>query len=60
VTGLISGGDILKAGFIAAFAVLANSQVNFCLVPEVPFKTEKTGPRGLDLEQRPGPYRPTT
>jgi 6-phosphofructokinase 1 len=28
------------SGFIAAFAVLANSQVNFCLVPEVPFKLE--------------------
>jgi 6-phosphofructokinase 1 len=25
------------SGFIAAYAVLANSQVNFCLVPEVPF-----------------------
>ncbi|HEX9882512.1 MAG TPA: ATP-dependent 6-phosphofructokinase [Desulfobaccales bacterium] len=28
------------SGFIAAYAVLANSQVNFCLVPEVPFKVE--------------------
>jgi 6-phosphofructokinase 1 len=28
------------SGFIASFAVLANSQVNFCLVPEVPFKLE--------------------
>jgi 6-phosphofructokinase 1 len=28
------------SGFIAAYAVLANSQVNFCLVPEVPFKLE--------------------
>ncbi len=25
------------SGFIAAYSVLANSQVNFCLVPEVPF-----------------------
>jgi 6-phosphofructokinase 1 len=25
------------SGFIASYAVLANSQVNFCLVPEVPF-----------------------
>jgi 6-phosphofructokinase 1 len=25
------------SGFIAAYAVLADSQVNFCLVPEVPF-----------------------
>jgi 6-phosphofructokinase 1 len=29
------------SGFIAAYAVLVNSQVNFCLVPEVPFKLEK-------------------
>jgi 6-phosphofructokinase 1 len=28
------------SGFIAAYAVLASSQVNFCLVPEVPFKLE--------------------
>ncbi len=28
------------SGFIAAYAVLANSQVNFCLVPEAPFKLE--------------------
>jgi 6-phosphofructokinase 1 len=28
------------SGFIATFAVLANSHVNFCLVPEVPFKLE--------------------
>lgn len=28
------------SGFIAAYATLANSQVNFCLVPEVPFKLE--------------------
>lgn len=26
-----------ESGFIAAYAVLADSQVNFCLVPEVPF-----------------------
>jgi 6-phosphofructokinase 1 len=26
-----------ESGFIAAWAVLADSQVNFCLVPEVPF-----------------------
>lgn len=29
------------SGFIAAFTVLVNSQVNFCLVPEVPFTLEK-------------------
>jgi 6-phosphofructokinase 1 len=28
------------SGFIAVYAALANSQVNFCLVPEVPFKLE--------------------
>jgi 6-phosphofructokinase 1 len=28
------------SGFISAYAVLANSRVNFCLVPEVPFKLE--------------------
>ncbi len=28
------------SGFIASYAVLANSQVNFCLVPEVLFKLE--------------------
>lgn len=29
------------SGFIAAYAVLVNSQVNFCLVPEVPFRLER-------------------
>jgi 6-phosphofructokinase 1 len=29
-----------ESGFIAAFAVLADTQVNFCLVPEVPFRLE--------------------
>jgi 6-phosphofructokinase 1 len=28
------------SGFIATFAALANSHVNFCLVPEVPFKLQ--------------------
>ena len=27
-----------ESGFIAAYAVLADNQVNFCLIPEVPFK----------------------
>ena len=36
------------AGFIAAAATLANSQVNYCLVPEMPFDLE--GENGL-LEQ---------
>ena len=41
-----------NAGFIAAAATMANSQVNYCLVPEVPFDLE--GPHGLlqQLEQR--------
>ncbi len=29
------------SGFIAAHATLANSSVNFCLVPEVPFRIER-------------------
>ncbi len=29
-----------ESGFLAAYATLANSQVDFCLVPEVPFKLE--------------------
>jgi 6-phosphofructokinase 1 len=29
------------SGFIAAYTVLVNSQVNFCLIPEVPFTMEK-------------------
>lgn len=29
-----------ESGFIAAYATLANSEVNFCLVPEVPFSLE--------------------
>jgi len=29
-----------ESGFIAAYASLADTQVNFCLIPEVPFKLE--------------------
>jgi len=29
------------SGFIAAYSALVNSEVNFCLVPEVPFSLEK-------------------
>ena len=29
-----------ESGFIAAYATLANSDVNFCLIPEVPFTLE--------------------
>lgn len=40
------------AGFIATSATLASREVNFCLVPEVPFRLD--GPRGLlaALEER--------
>lgn len=40
------------AGFIAAYATLANSSVNYCLIPEVPFSLD--GPNGLlhSLEER--------
>ena len=37
------------SGFIAAFSVLVDSQVNFCLVPEVPFTLERFL---AELEQR--------
>ena len=41
-----------EAGFIAAHATLSNGDVNYCLIPEVPFKLE--GPGGLlaHLRQR--------
>ncbi|MHC4943685.1 MAG: ATP-dependent 6-phosphofructokinase [Planctomycetota bacterium] len=29
-----------ESGFIAAYAALANNEINFCLVPEVPFTVE--------------------
>ena len=40
------------SGFIAAYASLANSVVNLCLIPEIPFEME--GPHGLltALERR--------
>ena len=57
------------SGFIAAFSVLVDSQVNFCLVPEVPFSLERflseleaadrtQGPRGdrRGRRSRPGPH----
>jgi 6-phosphofructokinase 1 len=37
------------SGFVAAFTVLADSHVNFCLVPEVPFALE---PFLIALERR--------
>lgn len=44
-TGARNGVGLVKlmgrhSGFIAAYATLANSDVNFCLVPEVPFSLE--------------------
>jgi len=51
--GVRNGVGLVKlmgrhSGFIAAYATLANSDVNFCLVPEVPF----TLPGFLDALQR--------
>ena len=48
--GAFNGLSIVKlmgrdSGFIAAYATLANTVVNICLVPEVPFRLE--GPDGL-------------
>ncbi|MBP5640921.1 MAG: ATP-dependent 6-phosphofructokinase [Victivallales bacterium] len=55
--GCYNGIGLIKlmgrdSGFIAANASLANSLVNFCLIPEVPFELE--GPHGLlqALERR--------
>jgi len=44
-TGAKNGIGLVKlmgreSGFIAAYAALANNDVNFCLVPEVPFSLE--------------------
>jgi 6-phosphofructokinase 1 len=41
-----------EAGFIAAHSSLANCDVNFCLVPEVPFTLEGTGGFLQTLEAR--------
>lgn len=48
--GAANGLSIVKlmgrdSGFIAAYATLANTVVNICLVPEIPFRLE--GPDGL-------------
>ncbi len=48
--GAVNGIGLVKlmgrhSGFIACFAALAGQHVNFCLVPEVPFRLE--GGRGL-------------
>lgn len=49
-TGAVNGVGLVKlmgrdSGFIACFAALAGSNVDFVLIPEVPFQLE--GPRGL-------------
>ena len=49
-TGAVNGVGVVKlmgrdSGFIACFAALAGSNVDFVLIPEVPFSLE--GPRGL-------------
>lgn len=41
-----------EAGFIAAHAALANSVVNFCLIPEVPFTLEGENGLLMALERR--------
>jgi 6-phosphofructokinase 1 len=42
------------SGFIAGHATLANSDVNFCMVPEVPFQIEGSGGFLAVLERRLG------
>ncbi len=55
--GVFNGVAVVKlmgreAGFIAAGATLASQEVNFCLIPEIPFELEgETGLLSL-LEQR--------
>jgi len=49
-TGAVNGVGLVKlmgrdSGFIACFAALAGSNVDFVLIPEVPFQLD--GPRGL-------------
>ncbi len=46
--GAVNGVGLVKvmgrdSGFIAAYGTLASSQVNFCLVPEVPFDLDGEG-----------------
>ena len=55
--GAYNGVGLVKlmgrnAGFIAAHATLANGDVNFCLVPEVPFTLDGDGGLLDRLEQR--------
>src|ERR1700751_961819 len=53
--GAMNGIGLVKlmgrdSGFIACYAALAGQHVNFCLIPEVPFRLE--GPSGLLEELR--------
>src|SRR6516164_556310 len=53
--GAMNGIGVVKlmgrdSGFIACYAALAGQHVNFCLIPEVPFRLE--GPSGLFEELR--------
>src|ERR1700726_481214 len=53
--GAMNGIGLVKlmgrdSGFIASYAALAGQHVNFCLIPEVPFRLE--GPSGLLEELR--------
>jgi len=53
--GAMNGIGLVKlmgrdSGFIACYAALAGQHVNFCLIPEVPFRLE--GPSGLFEELR--------
>ncbi|MGM0567963.1 MAG: ATP-dependent 6-phosphofructokinase [Elusimicrobiota bacterium] len=41
-----------SSGFIAAYAALANRNVNYCLIPEVPFRLEGRGGLLAVLEKR--------
>ena len=55
--GALGGVGLVKlmgrhSGFITAHATLANNDVNFCLVPEVPFALEGEGGFLQALEQR--------
>ncbi len=55
--GAFNGIGLVKvmgrdSGFIAAHAALANNHVNFCLIPEIPFKLEGKGSFLEALENR--------
>ncbi len=57
--GAYNGIGLIKvmgrdSGFVAAYAALANSYVNYCLVPESPFTLEGNGQQALlpHLEER--------